>query len=174
MAVERFIEVKAEIRVTIDKRIVEELGIPEEEIRQLVKSRVESLAHRISMWLTETITSSLLLHKRAGTLAKEKEEQPDYVKVVEKNGGLYLVPNETYRRYSKAKRYLLYNGRYIPIDMNVRRRIVNKEAEEVLMDAMKKRGQISLRIVEANNNRVIMAIAESEVAEDAEDKNRDV
>ena len=86
---ERFIEVSAEIRVVIDKSLIEQLGISEDEARRFVEARVRSLTHRFSAWLTETITSALMLAKQGEQKQTSRNTESKYdVVLYERNGNI--------------------------------------------------------------------------------------
>lgn len=134
---DRYIVVKAEIRVTIDRRLVEQTGIPETRIRKYVESRVSSFAHRVSAWLTETIASSLLLAQRP--------QRGGDVFVVRSEDTIYVIPvSKKWNR--KARKYLCHQGRPVPLVLSTRREVVNDEARNVLESLLGDEPFILLRL----------------------------
>lgn len=182
---ERFIEVKTELRITIDRRLAEELGIPEDELRRYAESRLTSLAHRFSTWITETITSTLMLYKMRQDTERttQTQEQPGQentggssslgtVEIVDINGDLFIKPNENYKKYSRSKgRYLKMGDVLIPLRLTSKRRVVNYEAIQILRRIMGDKKSIRLPLVEVNWNRIVIGLPGDW---DAEGKNRNV
>ena len=154
----RFIKIVAKMEVNIDRKLVKEAGLSEEEIRKFVENRLNSVSYRLSMWVTETITSMLLL-----AIASEKPEKKggsppeEVVVVVDEGSELRLFPCKTYKKYSRAKKYLMYEGKTIPLRA-VKYRIKNPEAVEILRKVMGGAKHAELVVLKANTSAVVLGV----------------
>lgn len=147
MDMERFIEVSAEIRVVIDKSLIEQLGISEDEARRFVEARVRSLTHRFSAWLTETITSALMLAKQGEQKQTSRNTESKYDAVLyERNGNIVFEPL-VYREAFQRRKFLKIGDRLIPLKLNRLREVTNEEALGVLRGLVMLRGKVYLKLL---------------------------